>query len=94
MVTKFEFYEIVEVIALDPIFSEIAGLEGVVLGMAEDDSGDWYYSVLIDQKDETWNIPGSCLETTGKYRSREDIYGGDSVRVTVNGEGEGKIVEN
>lgn len=94
MAAKFEFYEVVEVESVDQAFSEIAGLESVVLGMVEDESGEWYYSVLIDQANETWNIPGSVLKGTGKHRNREEIYDGDTVRVAVDETGEGKIVDS
>jgi hypothetical protein len=66
-----------------PVLSEISGLSGAILGMAENDDCDWIYAVHILDTDESWDVRESELTTTGNYMKREDFYEGDSLRVEV-----------
>jgi hypothetical protein len=75
-----------------PMLSEISGLSGAILGMAENDDGDWVYAVHILDTDESWDVRESELTATGGFMKREDFYEGDSVRVEVDPEsGEGSL---
>ena len=66
MKSRFNFYEIVMVKeTVLTIKNGINGLKGAVLGMAEDEDGKWFYAVNIYGKDEGWDLPEECLESTG-----------------------------
>jgi hypothetical protein len=93
MSAKFSFYEVVEVRPERPALNEIAGLTGAILGMVENDDGNWVYAVHILDTDESWDIRESELVSTGKVMSRSDFYDeNDSVGVEVDPiTGEGKL---
>lgn len=71
---KFDFFEIVKV-SSSPAerYVEVAGQEGVVIGKAEE-LGTVVYAVSMSDG-LSWQILESELEATGKYSSREEIYG-------------------
>jgi hypothetical protein len=93
MRSQFDFYEIVKVKeTLLTIKNGINGLKGAVLGMAESEEGKWFYAVNLYGKDEGWDLPEECLESTGEFTSREEFYDGSSIHVKVDAKtGEGKI---
>ncbi len=95
MNSKFKFYEVVEVASDRPALSEINSLKGAILGMAQNSSGCWNYSVQIFETEECWDVGESELIRTGKRMKREDFYDGDSISVEVDGRtGDGKIINN
>jgi len=94
MENRFRFYEVVT-IALEPgpELEEIAGREGTVLGMSQDEKGaKWTYAVAVTSNGEVWHIEEQHLESTGQIRERSEVYSGESIRVKVNREtGEGSL---
>ena len=95
MSNKFQFYEVVKVVSVNPKLSEIAGKFGAILGMAQNDDGTWGYSVHVFNEEDGWDVMESDLEATGKIMRREDFYDGSSIRIRVDPEtGEGSIVDD
>ena len=92
---RFKFYEIVKVRESSfAVENKINGLKGIILGMVEDENGNWFYSVQIYSENEGWDLPEEHLESTGKFTTREEFYGDDSIIVKVNPEtGEGEIID-
>lgn len=89
---KFEFYEIVRINEFHDHLEDVTGLEGVVLGINQNEDGMWYYGVSLHKLNEVWMFSEKSLETTGKKSKREDLYDGTSISVSVNSQtGEGKI---
>ena len=67
-------------------------MEGVILGMSENNFGEWGYAVDILEIDDAWSIPESELFSLGRKMKREDIYTGQSMKISVDPEtGEGSI---
>ncbi len=94
MAAVFQFYEIVKVSYKCEI-PELVGLEGTVLGMAQNDQGEWGYAISIHDLDECWDLMEEELESTGRMNRRENFYDGTHIRARVDLEtGEGKIVDN
>ena len=90
MKKKFEFYEIVTVASTENVYAKINGMEGVVIGMAQDDDGHWVYAV--DVGDDGWAIEEEHLIATGKFSSHESFYDeADRVTVIVDKDGKGEI---
>ena len=88
----YKFYEVVKVVSNRTDLVEINGFEAFVLGMAENNTGDWCYAVHMLESDEGWDVMENELVSTGKMMSREDFYDGDSVTVVVDSfAGEGKV---
>lgn len=94
MKQKYELYEIVQVAATESTISHnVAGLEGAVLGVSQNEIGDWSYSIHLYSTGEVWFFPEEELEPTGKKDKYESFYDGSSVTVSVDLEtGEGRIV--
>lgn len=65
MKNKFDFYEIVKVVSPEIIYSEIYGLEGVIMGMSQNDDGSWGYAVSVNEI--AWDVNEEYLVKTGKY---------------------------
>jgi hypothetical protein len=93
MSSQFEFYEIVKVKETAfTIKNGLNRLKGAILGMAEDENGNWGYAIHIYNLEEVWDLPQECLESTGEFTSREEFYDGSSIHVKVDAKtGEGKI---
>ena len=83
MKAMYKFYEVVKVIASRPELSEINGKEAAILGMTQNDSGEWSYSVQILESEDGWIVMENELQETGRMMSREDFYSGESVTVKV-----------
>lgn len=85
MKNRFQFYEVVAVVASDESSLEsVIGKEGTILGMAQDEESQrWSYSVSIASTDKVWTFDERQLESTGKYQNRSDVYSNDTVRVQV-----------
>lgn len=95
MKSKFNYYEIVNVKEIAfTINNGLNGLKGVVLGMAEDEKGNWGYAIHIYSMEEVWDLPEEYLESSGQFTSREEFYDGSNIEMKVDGKtGEGKIVD-
>ena len=79
----YKFYEVVKIVSNRPALSEINGLEAAVLGMAENDDGNWCYAVHLLDSGEGWDVMENELVSTDRIMSRADFYDGDSVTVGV-----------
>jgi hypothetical protein len=91
MASKYQFYEIVRV-SEQCVREQVAGLEGVILGMAQDEQGRWSYAVHLYELGESWHLFEDELEPTGRMSSREEFYDGTHITVVVDPEtGEGRI---
>src|SRR6266567_6581457 len=83
MKPKFKFYEVVMVRGEPSTPRELAGPEGVILGMAQRDDANWNYAVHLLGTGRSTCFDEKELEATGRFKRREDIYPGDSVNVLV-----------
>lgn len=68
---------------------EIAGTEGVILGVSQEGEGPIHYAVSIFGLDRGVMVAEEDIEPTGRRVAEEDIYDGTSIRVT----DEGRLVE-
>ena len=94
MGARFQFYEVVRVVSNKERLLEVAGLSGAVLGMSENEFGEWGYAVHIFDKKEVWDVMETDLLTTGEFKKRDDFYDGTSTRVIVDPEtGEGSLAD-
>lgn len=93
---QFRFYEIVRAksdSALCREHSELAGLDGIILGISQGEH-QCAYSVHFDQFDEGWFLMEDELEPTGRMDRRDRFYDGTHIRVSVDPEtGEGRVVD-
>ncbi len=92
---KFQFYEIVRVASSDLELTEIQGEIGAVLGMSEHENkdGKFNYGVHIYRDEICWDIPEDDLEATGVFSCREEFYDDTSIRVRVDEQGRGWLVD-
>jgi hypothetical protein len=87
--SKFNFFEVVRTLSSTSTARlEISGLEGVVLGIADDEPPEIWYSILIG--DRTYGVAEADLESLGRFVPREAIYDGTSIRA----DAEGRILRN
>jgi hypothetical protein len=93
MAARFQFYEVVTVADCSG-HPDLFGVEGAVLGMAEDERGAWSYAVHIYKSGITIHIPEEHLRATGRRDRRESFYCGENVKVRVDpATGEGRITD-
>ena len=90
---KYDFYEKVRVTTTAPEKQIVNGEIGAVIGRAQNDLGEWFYSVAIYKTDTSWHFLESELASTGEFDNREKFYDGSSIRVRVDKEGRGSIAE-
>jgi hypothetical protein len=79
-----EFYDVAEV--LDTQTTRDLGVTkafGIVLGKARE-GAITSYAVLI--ADETYSLHDADLKPTGKRVQRDDIYGGEHIRISLDGQ--------
>ena len=89
---KYEFYEVVRIEPKEHNLEHLRGQEGAILGMAEDDHGNWSYAVHLYGPREVWNLAEPNLVPTGRMDSRENFYDSASIHVEVDPQtNEGKI---
>jgi len=93
MDAKFNFYEIVQVKSTGRL-KKFNGLKCIIRGRSYDDNAGWAYA--IDVEGEKY---GSCafeyeLEETGKFANPEDFKSVGTIRVQVQPDGSGKIIED
>ncbi len=92
MQARYKFYEVVKISSIRSELAEVNGTNGAVLGMAENEAGEWTYAVQILDTDECWDVMEKELSSVGRIMSREDFYEGDSITVEVNeSTNEGKL---
>jgi len=80
---QFDFYDVVRINSGRKALAEINGQNGSILGMAENDQGQWTYSVHMLETEESWSVMENELVATGDKMKRDDFYNGASVRVEV-----------
>ncbi|MBI3560324.1 MAG: immunity protein 31 [Gammaproteobacteria bacterium] len=91
MSRQYDFYDVVNIATSCPKLDGINGLQGAIVGAAENDAGEWVYSVYIFESEECWEVMEAELSSTGKKMAREDFYDGESIKVIVDPvTGEGK----
>jgi hypothetical protein len=75
MTTKFQFYEVVRVIAVSPRMREsFINKEGFVVGMSEPDAANKRdYAVHINEYMTTFAFPEDLLESCGRIGMKEEI---------------------
>jgi hypothetical protein len=88
---KYQLYERVRVTSDKPELVEINGEVGAVLGMAEEDA-QAFYVVFIYRDKECWHVEEKCLRARGEFDERENFYDGSRLRVSVDGDGVGRIL--
>lgn len=89
---KFQFYEIVSVSSTRPELAEIYGQTGAILGMADDEKGNFYYGVFLDSEGVCWSIAEPDLTSTGMVSERCAFYDDNqSLRVQVDEQGRGML---
>jgi Immunity protein 31 len=85
MTAKFQFYEVVRILEGQGVRPYLVGCEGVVVGRAGNEDGEWSYAIAIPSTEFTWSFDEKNLTATGKFRKREDFYSGISIKVTSKG---------
>ncbi|HEU5012187.1 MAG TPA: Imm31 family immunity protein [Roseiflexaceae bacterium] len=79
---RYQFYEVVRVGPTCP-HTQLVGLEGVILGMSQEDSGAWGYAVMLRISGTCWDLRETDLEFTGVMESRASIYDGTKITVRI-----------
>lgn len=80
----FDFYEVVTVLPSTDVPESLWNTEGVILGRAQGDDGLWEYGVMMSvDGNHCWQLKESILESRGRKLRREDLYSGETVKVTV-----------
>jgi hypothetical protein len=90
---KIRFYEKVKVISSQR-FPEYIGNTGVVLGISEDETRVYSYSVFFPNEPEGISFLPAELEGTGEIVDRSEFYDeSDRLRVRVD-DGEGSVADS
>lgn len=89
--SPFVFYEKVLIQSKDRRKASINGRLGAIMGMVQEDSGAWGYSVHIYGQDESWAVAEHELKATGEFDRHETFYSGASIQVRVDKQGRGHI---
>jgi hypothetical protein len=91
--SRFAFYERVEVRSSDPKKAAINERLAVVVGNAQDDTGNWWYGVLVYDLGHVWYCAEAELVSTGEFDSPEAHAPVGALRVSSKGEvlGEGVV---
>jgi hypothetical protein len=83
-VTELDFYDVAEVLDTPKTRDlGVANTFGVVLGKAKE-GAITSYAILIGE--ETYSLHGADLRRTGKKVQRDDIYSGEHIRVSLDGQ--------
>ncbi len=90
---KFQFFEIVRVTGDAPDLAEVRGEYGAIVGRADHEDGTYSYGVFIYREERCWQIEENALEATGQHTDRAALYDGTSIRVRVDKDGRGHLVE-
>jgi hypothetical protein len=76
--SRFEWYEKVRVVSMDPSKASISGEMGAILGKAQGDDGRWSYGVFIYNAGVVWSCWEDELTSTGEFDRRESFFGNQS----------------
>jgi hypothetical protein len=87
-----DFYAVVKVRKLSALPAAVRDREGIVTGRAQTAAGRWNYSVWIRGLNKSYYLPHSALMPTGVILKRDELYGGQSIRVRVDRNGVGTEV--
>lgn len=84
--SKFDFYEVVEIVKpiLDEELNVAVGAYGIALGKVRSDDKKWSYHVSIGGNGVSFD--GSSPKSTGRFVKEEDIFTGDSITFSTDGE--------
>ena len=88
---RFAFYEEVCISSRAGGKTQVDGQTGAVLGRVRTGDGSWYYAVYVYSTEMTWCFFEHELLPTGRQKSRDDFFGGSSIRVKVDDKGRGGI---
>ena len=93
---RFEFFEVVRVQTSTPESSlrQVNGKLGVVSGRACTDDGRWSYGVFIYDDEVCWSVWEEELVSTGSFEDPHIRSTGESVRVAVDDDGYGYLVDD
>jgi hypothetical protein len=91
---KFSFYEVVKIVVPKDDYKVPVFSEGVILGMADDDTGDWYYQVHFENPIISLGFKENEIEKTGLFMKRSDFYDGTTVSVEVDKNGVGSFKQD
>jgi hypothetical protein len=84
MDAKFDFYEVVSILASEETPQTLWGMEGVIVGRVQVDEGVWEYAVQMSaDNNNCWQLREDGLRSEGRKRRREDLYSGETIRVRV-----------
>jgi hypothetical protein len=90
---KYEFYEKVRIVSRAPHTRTIDGELAAVVGRAQDERGVWFYGIHVYSTGEGWDVAENELQSTGEFDRRETFYADASVRVRVDEQGRGSVVQ-
>ncbi|MDX1992502.1 MAG: Imm31 family immunity protein [bacterium] len=78
---KFQYFEVVVVNSTASNAARFYQMQGVMLGLTEEDDSTWGYSVYFDDFGETFYFHSDDLTSTGKFH--HDFYSGKKIKVEV-----------
>jgi hypothetical protein len=91
--TPFEHFDEVEILETRATQElEVVGETGVVVGISVD-AGERFYAIALESLGRTIMLGAGDLRLTGRRVEREDVYGGESLRVDPKGRVGGDSVE-
>ena len=88
----FDFYDVVQVVDVDGGIEEIDRKFGIILGMAQQEDGSWSYAVDVyadlecNERIDGWSVAEENLTATGRHVSEDHVYGGETVKVSPDGD--------
>ena len=92
--SKLSYYDVVRVQAADGLEATSIQRIGIVVGISEDQDSEFHYAVLDPQSETTTMYPENRLTPTGRKLSRQDLYDGTVLKVTVDSDtGRGSPVD-
>jgi len=90
--SEIPLYAEVEVVNVDPNETNLkVGDKGWVLGMSESKNRK-YYAVTFSDPFDVFCIGEGSLKPTGVQKEHKDFYSGESIRVSVDEDGNGSVV--
>jgi hypothetical protein len=94
MTARYEYYEKLLIKSLDPKCSSLNGRLCAVVGRSCGSEGVWYYLVHVYDLHRSWTFSEGELAATGEFDRRETFYDGSRIRVKVDKDGRGRIVDS
>jgi hypothetical protein len=92
--SKFIFDEIVVIKTKDSNTLHLNNQKGYISGKSCNEKGEWNYGVFIFDLEEVWCFDEHELEKTGKHVSEDYNKTGETVKIIVDENGEGKIKDD